>query len=221
MSLLIRSRHRDHFRTVLADSFRLRREVFVDRLGWSLPDAGRVDETGLEYDAFDGGAAMHLVNLDARDRVIATVRITPSLERNLTCDSLAARMGVTMPRGAHIVELSRMCADPRLTREERRETMLQLRGALGLLFLQHGWSHSIGIGYDHHIQPLIRSGMAVQVLGPPALFPGDAELSFAVIATDPDRPARVAALTASGQVRLDDPDEDASLFARYGDRAVA
>jgi N-acyl-L-homoserine lactone synthetase len=221
MSLLVRPRHRGHFRTVLADSFRLRREVFVDRLGWSLPDADRTAETGLEYDSFDGGEAIHLMNLDPRGRVIATVRITPSTAHNLTCDTLAGQMGVAMPRGPHIVELSRMCADPQLTRDARRETMLALRGALGLLFLRHGWTHSIGIGYDHHIQPLIRSGMTVTVLGAPAIFPGDTELSFAVIATDPDRPGRVAELTQSGAVRLDDPDEDASLFVRYGDRAVA
>ena len=221
MSLLIKPRHHHRFRGVLEDSFRLRREVFVDALGWSLPDADRIARTGLEWDAFDGNAATYLVNLDAAGRVIAGVRITPSTAPNVTCDSLAQAMGIVMPRGPHIVEMSRMCADPRLSREERRETMMELRACIGLLFLRSGWTHSIGVGYDHHIQPFIRSGMTVEILGPPAIFPGDSELSFAILASDPDRPQRVAEMLAGGPPRLQDPDEDPGLFARYGDRAVA
>ena len=221
MSLLVRPCHHHRFRTVLNDSFRLRREVFVDRLGWSLPDAGRTAETGLEYDEFDGSAAYYLMNLSAAGAVIATVRITPSTAANLTCDSLARQMGVVMPRGPHIVEMSRLCADPRLSREDRRLTMLELRACIGLLFLRSGWTHSIGIGYDRHIQPFIRSGMTVQVLGPPTVFPGDSELSFAILATDPDRPQRVAELLAGRAPCLQDPAEDPSLFAQYGDRSVA
>lgn len=114
-----------------------------------------------------------------------------------------------------------MCADPRLSREERRETMMELRACTGLLFLQNGWTHSIGVGYDHHIQPFIRSGMTVEILGPPVIFPGDTELSFAILASDPDRPQRVAEMLACGPARLDDPDDDPSLFARWGDRAAA
>lgn len=220
MSLLIRPCHHERFRAVLNDSFRLRREVFVDSLGWTLPDAGRTAETGLEYDAFDGNAAFYLVNLSG-GRVIATVRITPTTAPNLTCDCLAGQMGLQMPRGPHIVELARMCVDLRLCREERRQTMLELRGCLGLLFLKQGWSHSIGVGYDRHIQPFIRSGMTVQLIGAPMIFPGDGELSFAILTSDPDRPQRVAELMGAGRLCLEDPDEDPSLFTRYGDRAVA
>ena len=221
MSLLIRPCHHHRFRAVLQDSFRLRREVFVDRLGWSLPDGARAAGTGLEYDAFDDNAAVYLVNLDAAKRVIATVRITPSSAPNLSCDILGPQMGVAMPRGPHIVEMSRLCADPRLSREARRETMLELRACIGLLFLGDGWTHSVGVGYDRHIQPLIQSGMTVQVLGAPMLFPGDSELSFAIVATDPERPQRVAGMLAGRPACLQDPGEDPSLFIRYGDRAVA
>jgi N-acyl-L-homoserine lactone synthetase len=219
MSLLIAPGHHGRFRSVLEASFRLRREVFMDCLGWSLPDAERAAQTGLEYDSFDGDAAFYLMNI-ADGRVIATVRITPSAAPNLTCDSLAGQMGLAMPRGAHIVEMSRLCADLRLSPEARRATMRELRACIALLFLRQGWTHSIGIGYDRHIQPLVRSGMAVQVLGPPIIFPGDTEPSFAILATDPERSERAAQLMA-GPAHLEDPDEDPSLFIRYGDRAVA
>jgi N-acyl-L-homoserine lactone synthetase len=195
--------------------------VFIDRLGWPLPDAGRAAETGPEYDAFDDNAAIYLVSLGVADQVVATVRITPSTAPNLSCDVLAPRMGVAMPRGPHIVEMSRLCADPRLSREERLQTLLELRACIGLLFLGNGWTHSVGVGYDHHIQPFIQSGMTVQVLGAPMLLPGDRELSFAILASDPDRSKRVAGMLTGRPPCLQDPDEDPSLFARYGDRAVA
>jgi N-acyl-L-homoserine lactone synthetase len=221
MSLLIKPRHHGRFRRVLEDSFRLRREVFVERLGWSLPHADRTAGTGLEYDDFDGNAATYLVNVNSAGQVIATVRITPSTTTNLSCDILGPQMGIVMPRGPHIVEMSRMCAEPRLSREERRETMLELRACTGLLFLDNGWTHCVGVGYDHHIQPYISSGMTVEILGPPMIFPGDKELSFAIMANDPDRPLHVAQMLSGRAPRLEDPDRDSSLFARYGDRAVA
>jgi N-acyl-L-homoserine lactone synthetase len=221
MSLLVRPCHQNRFRAVLDDSFRLRREVFVDHLGWRLPEAERTALSGLEYDEFDNGEAWYLVHLNSVARAIATVRITPSTAPNLSCDRLAGQMGLVLPRGPHIVEMSRMCADPRLSRDERREVMQELRACIGLLFLKQGWTHSLGVGYDHHIQPFIRTGMTVQVLGPPVIFPGDDQPSFAILANDPDRPQRIAELLATGPPRLQDPDEDPSLFARFGDRAVA
>lgn len=221
MSLLIEPERRHRFQGVLRDFYRLRREVFVDRLQWSLPHTAAIAETGLEIDEFDGGEAVYLLNLDHQGRVVAGVRITPSTQPNLTCDSLGPRMGIRMPRGPHIVEMSRMCAEPRLSREDRRETMLELRMCIGLMFLRNGWSHSVGVGYDHHIQPFIRSGMTVQMLGPPTIFPGDTQLSFAIMASDPDRPARLARMMAGRPAGLEDPGEDVSLFIRYGDRDVA
>lgn len=214
MSLLIRPCHHHRFRAVLRDSFRLRREVFADR-----PDGAA--GAGLEHDGFDGNAAFYLVNLDAAARVIATVRLTPGAAAAQTCDHLARRTEAPMPLGSHVVELSRLCADPRLPRTDRLRTLLELRAGIGLLFLRQGWTHGVTLGHDRHIQPFIQSGMTVQALGPPLLLPGDDELSFAVLATDPDRPWQAAERAGGWPLRLQDPDEDPALFTRYGDRAVA
>jgi hypothetical protein len=95
--------------------------------------------------------------------------------------------------------------------------MLDLRLSTAALFLKRGWTHSIGVGYDRHIQPLIRSGMTVEVLGPPVIFAGDRLPSFAILATDPDRAGRLA----GHERRLQDPADDPWLVTRYGERAVA
>ncbi len=221
MALLIKPRHHAIFRHILQASFRLRREVFVDRLGWSLPEARLAAETGMEIDQFDHGAATYLVKLDPDGRIEATVRITPSLEPNVSCDVLGPAMGIDIPRAPHIVEMSRMCADPELSKEDRRAAMLDMRICISTLCLRNGWSHGVGVGYDHHIQPYVRNGLTIQILGPPVIFPGDREPCFAIMTSDPNRVERMAELLGGRPNCLQDPDEDPSLIARYGQRAVA
>lgn len=221
MALLIQPKHHSNFRRVLRECFRLRREVFVDLLGWGLPHAKAVAETGLEVDEFDNGAATYLAKLGVAGRVEATARITPSTEPNVSCDVLAPYMGIDMPRGPSIVEMSRMCADPHLSKDERRAAMRDLLLSINALFVRNAWTHGVGVGYDHHIQPFIRGGMKVQILGPPVVFPGDRDLSFAIMASEP-YPADTSAQWLEGQPScIQDPDEDPTLIARYGDRAVA
>lgn len=213
MALLIEPRHHARFAKVLEQVFRLRRKVFAEQLGWALPGT----EGGLEVDAFDHGPSIYLVVLDEADQVAATVRLTPSAEPNVSRDVLGPLMGLVLPSGPHIVEMSRLCADPGLSREARGAAMADLRLSTAALFLKRGWTHSIGVGYDHHIQPLIRSGMRVDILGSPLIFPGDRDPSFAILATDPDRSGRLA----GQERRLQDPADDPWLLTRYGQRAVA
>lgn len=212
MSLLVRPCHHHRFRAVLNDSFRLRREAF---------EPGRTADSGLEQDSVDGNAAHYLVRLDSAARAIATARVTPGAAGGLACDRLAAQMSVALPRGPHVVELSRLCVDPRLGREARVQALVELRACIGLLFLRHGWTFGVAVGHDRHIQPFILAGMTVQVLGPPALLPGDSQLSFAVLIADPDRLRPAGGFEVVQPFPLQDPDEDPSLFTRYGDRAVA
>ncbi|HEY4031933.1 MAG TPA: acyl-homoserine-lactone synthase [Caulobacteraceae bacterium] len=206
MLLFIRPCHHHRFRAVLNDAVRLRREtVQADR----------------EPDASDDEAASYLVKLDAAGRVIASVRAMPATACNLDCDRLEHGMESAMPRGAHVVEISRLCVAPELQGEQRLRAVLELRAGMAQLFGLHGWTQGVVVGHDDHIQPFIRSGMKVQALGLPVVLPGDSRLSFAVLASDPGRPGRAAELLAGSHPRLLDPHEDPSLFTRYGDRAVA
>jgi N-acyl-L-homoserine lactone synthetase len=200
MALLIEPKHYACFAGVLEQVFRLHR-----RGG------------GQETDAFDHGHSIYLAVLDEAGQVAAAVRLIPSTEPNPARDVLGPQMGVTLPAGPHIVEMSRMRAAPGLDRDDRRAAMLDLRLSTVALALKRGWSHSVGVGDDRHIQLLISGGMTVQVLGPPVIFPGDREPSFAILASDPDRARRLE----GQEPRLQDPAEDPRLIARYGERAVA
>lgn len=55
------------------EHFRLRREIFVDRLDWDLPCQG-----DLEFDRFDTPAAHYVLTIDNADRVCVLSRLVPT-----------------------------------------------------------------------------------------------------------------------------------------------
>ena len=216
MALVIRPHHRPVFTDLLDQMYRLRRRVFVERLGWKL------DTDGVhEIDQFDAGGCAHLVALDSEGRVRATSRFTPSLQPNVTSDVLQAQMGCEFPRADHIVEISRHCVDPDLDEDTRKTILLDIRVSQGELAQKHGWTHSLGVSYDRHIQPWIRSGLRIEILGAPFKFPGDSEYSFGwMVSRNTEQPNAVLDLMGTSPRRLQDPDEDPGLIARYGDRVL-
>ncbi len=219
MALVIRPHHRGAFRTLLDEMYRLRHKVFVDRLGWDLYSDGL-----REMDQFDQGGSFHVVGLDREGHVRAASRLTPSHLPNLTCDILGPQMNAPFPRAPHIIEVSRLCADPDFETEQRREIMQDLRIAQVELSRKEGWTHNIGVSKDSHIQPWIRIGAKVEMIGTPFQFPGDQEFSFGWMLSDSEaKPNAIAEFVgATGPAKhLQDPDADPDLLIRYGDRRVA
>lgn len=214
MALVIRPQHRTAFAGLLDQMYRLRHRVFIDRLGWNL------DTDGLkEIDQFDNGACMHVVALDGEGRVRATSRLTPSLEPNVTCEVLQAQMNTQFPRAPHIVEVSRHCVDPELDEAARKDILVDIRVAQAELSRKLGWTHKLGISNGKHIQPWIRSGLKVEILGSPFIFPGESEYSFGwMVSPNLEQPNAILDFLGEDGGRLQDPLEDPSLFALYGDR---
>lgn len=214
MALVIRPQHRNAFSGLLDQMYRLRHRVFIDRLGWKL------DTDGIkEIDQFDNGGCLHVVAMDAQGVVRATSRLTPSLEPNVTCEVLQAQMNVTFPRGEHIVEVSRHCVDPDMDDETRKDVLLDIRVAQAELSRKMGWTHKLGISNNKYIQPWIRSGLKVEILGSPFVFPGEKDFSFGwMVSPNVEKPNAILEFLGQDVGHLQDPAEDASLFARYGDR---
>ena len=218
MAILIRHHHREAFSDLVDQLYRLRRRVFVERLKWALPEGDGVRE----IDQFDSADCLHLVVVDDRGRVRATSRVTPSLSPNVTCDLLAAEMGVSFPRGPDIAEVSRLCVDPELDEAGRQAALLDLRISQVELFDRQGWKRTIGVAYDRTLQVWIRSGMTVEILGPPIRFPGDRHLAYPAVASeDPARADGVLAFLGARSGSLEDPAMDPTLLARFARRATA
>ena len=214
MAIVIRRHHRAVFSGLLDQMHRLRQRVFIDGLGW------RLDTDGVkEVDEFDLGSCLHVVALDSEGRVRAATRLTPSLDPNVTCDVLAAQMGGRFPRAPHIVEVSRHCVDPELDEVTRRQVLLDIRVSQLELCRNLGWTHKLGVSYDRYIQPWIRIGMRVEILGTPCLFPGDKDISFGwMVSQNVEKPNAILDFLGADAGRLQDPDADTSLLVQHGDR---
>ncbi len=205
MAVVVRRHHRAALWGLLDQVHRLRRRVVMDGV--------------VEADEFDQGACLNLVAVDTLGRVRAATRLTPSLDPNLSCDVLQARLGGGFPRAPHIVEVSCHCVDPDLDDAARREILLDIRASQLELGRKHGWTHKLEVSYDHDIQPWIRAGMQVDILGRPFLFPGDSDLSFGWMLTlDIAKPNAGLDFLGAETGFLQDPDEDPGLLQRYGEQ---
>jgi N-acyl-L-homoserine lactone synthetase len=92
-----------------------RHDIFVKRLGWSLPLVA-----GVERDEYDTEEAAYLVVRDESDRVTACARLLPTLGRYMLPELFPQLLGGRPePRSAAVWELSRFAANVRETGEGR------------------------------------------------------------------------------------------------------
>lgn len=216
MALVVRPQHREAFAGLLQESFRLRRRILVERLGWSLPG----DDGEVETDAFDHGEACHLISLGPDGRVVGTARLTPTTAPNLTCDVLQAHSPVPFPRAADLVESSRLCVDLEAEAEVRRAARADLYTSHYALCLREGWRRTLGFFYADFLAAFVRAGFAVDHLGPPVRFSDGEPFSFPyVMTTDEEHAACMA--NWMGPPRLLDPETDPGLLLALGEPRAA
>ena len=177
MAILIDASHRDVAEDLLNASFELRHRILVQRLGWKLPSG----QSPREIDAFDDGQTYHLISRASDGRVRGTMRLTPSLAPNVTCDVLQASVPVPIPRAAHIVECSRLCVDLDMPSSERAAARADLFLSQLEVCEQFGWTHTVGVLLQSVLQYFIRNGIAVDLLSPPLTFADSAETSLAFL----------------------------------------
>ncbi|TAM18572.1 MAG: GNAT family N-acetyltransferase [Pandoraea sp.] len=86
----------------------VRHEVFVRRLGWSLPDIQGA--AAVEWDRFDGENTVQIVALDSRRRVCGCARLIPTTGQYLLQDLLPRSLNIDLPCSPTVWELSRFAA---------------------------------------------------------------------------------------------------------------
>ncbi len=218
MAIIVRPRHRGYFTSALDQMHRLRRRVFVEQLGWTLPAGDGVREV----DEFDSGPCQYLLGLDEGGHLVASLRLTPSEAPNVTCEVLGPQLGCVFPRERDTVECSRECYDPDLEPAAQRAALADLYASLAELYRREGWTRAIGVAYERRVLLWVRSGAQIEILGGPYMFAGDREASFAIRwSQDRARPGAMASHLGEGMLRLQDPDEDASLLTLFAERRRA
>jgi N-acyl-L-homoserine lactone synthetase len=208
MAFLIEPSQRAAAVALLDASFELRHRILVQRLGWQLPSGAAPRET----DQFDSGDTRHLVSCTRDGRVRGTMRLTPSLSANLTCDVLQAVIPVPIPRGRHIVECSRLCVDLDLPPSERLAARADLFLSQLEMCQRFGWTHTVGVLLQSVLMYFIRSGLAVDILSPPLRFADDMDTSLAfLLETGPE-----ALVTARAVLRMNGALQDVTDLPGLG-----
>jgi N-acyl-L-homoserine lactone synthetase len=217
MAILIEASHREAAADLLNASFELRHKILVQRLGWQLPSG----QAAREVDQYDAGDTCHLVSRTADGRVRGTMRLTPSLAPNVTCDVLQSSVPVPIPRGAHIVECSRLCVDLDMPSAERFAARADLFMSQLEMCERFGWTHTVGVLLQSVLLYFIRAGLAVDMLSPPLKFADSTETSVAFMLESGPEALATARTVLRMQGSLQDPALDAALLNPAGLANVA
>lgn len=98
---------------LLADMYRLRRQVFKDRLDWSVAVSG-----DMEVDLFDALNPTYLMVLSEDSVVVGSVRLLPTVGPTMLADAFSLLLGdCPVPRSEKILESSRFCVDTKRASE--------------------------------------------------------------------------------------------------------
>jgi N-acyl-L-homoserine lactone synthetase len=113
-----------------------RKTVLMDRLGWDLTSPDGLHE----IDGYDGEDTLYLVVHQAQTgRHLGSVRLLPSTGAHLLGDVFPHLCVDGVPRGADVMEITRLVTAPGLNRSEA----LQVRRQLSIALFEHALAHGI------------------------------------------------------------------------------
>jgi N-acyl-L-homoserine lactone synthetase len=179
---------RYRFAAALMEMHSDRKQVFVDRLNWSLPARG----SWLEVDQFDNDFAVYLLALDG-GRHQGSVRLLPS-----TCPTMLASLfpGLCpdgVPEGEEVWEISRLVTSPR---DASGASVLKLHRLLALALIEFALLNGIRrynlVAEARRVPALLAIGWTVAPLGLPTWCAGE-ELQALQVRIDDETLERVRA----------------------------
>jgi len=149
---------------LLEQMFRLRAEVFHDRLAWDV-----VVKDGEERDKCDDQNPVYVIYTDEHGRLKGSLRLLPTTGPTLSADLFSD----TDPDAAHLMaptiwECTRFCLDDDAWQKDRLESLLAstvLLVALGDLALRAGIESIVGVFDASMLHLWRRIGYDVEVLG--------------------------------------------------------
>ena len=154
MIQLIEAADRPAFESQLAQMYRERKRVFVDRLGWEVP----VVAGEFEIDQFDTDRAVYVLALDPGGAQLGSARLLPSTGPTLLSEVFPHLCERGVPTGDDIWEITRMCtapgiADAKLVRQKLMVGMVEfalLNGVRRFTLVSHipYLSALLAIGWD-------------------------------------------------------------------------
>ena len=150
----------------LESMYRLRHNIFVERLGWDIPTSG-----GMERDQFDHEDTYYLCLRNQEGDVVASCRFLPTSGPNLLCDVFPELVDGKPARDLRIWEASRLAIDHR---KERLVSAGGCRKVAGTLFcgimefaLAMKLTHMVSVSDERLERLLSLAGWNLKRLGQP------------------------------------------------------
>lgn len=126
MVIVIRGTAGERERSIEQLMYRSRKSVFVDLLGWDVPNDGTV-----EMDEFDGKNAVYLILLNPKDGShVASLRLLRTDQPHLLDTVFSKLCDGVIPRGEGVREVTRFCVSPKGNAHERRRSRNALIDAM-------------------------------------------------------------------------------------------
>jgi N-acyl-L-homoserine lactone synthetase len=142
-----------------------RKAIFVDRLKWQVP----VVDGRYEMDEFDDELAVYLVATDPKTGDhLGSVRLLPTTRRHILGDVFPMLVEGEVPRGADVMEVTRLCTSPSLADWEAHNAVReQLATALIEYALVAGITRYTMMTHTAYLSQLLATGWDVEPLGLP------------------------------------------------------
>jgi acyl-homoserine lactone synthase len=171
-----------------ASMFRDRKRLFVDLLGWDVPVVGGQ----FELDAYDGDDALYLIAANEDGQHIGSMRLLPTTGGHLLADLFAELCDAEVPRGPHVMEITRLCLPPRLGTAGRLRIRNRLISAMVDRALDQGITVLTGVVTASYRDHVLAMGWRCAPLGPVRTHQGAALGAFR-LEIDADTPSLLAA----------------------------
>jgi len=127
MIKVLSGRQRRENSALFRQAFRLRHEIFVKQRMWSIPS--RLGEE--EIDEYDVDSAIYVFDCDDSEKILASVRLTPTDQHSLIADCFPHLIeNGQPPRSPHIYEGMRFLTTLDLSREEAAQARLRILHAM-------------------------------------------------------------------------------------------
>jgi acyl-homoserine lactone synthase len=158
------------FAVPLMQMHRDRKQVFVDRLGWQLPNGG----SWLEVDSFDNEYAVYLLARSQDGAHEGSVRLLPSTRPHMLSVLFSRLCPDGVPVGPGCWEISRLVARPSCS---AGTSLVKVHRLLSLALLEFAMLNGIErytlVAEPHRVPALLSVGWRVVPLGLPTEIDGE------------------------------------------------
>lgn len=170
MLLLVDSTNRALEHKALRSMFEARKRVFIDLLKWDIPAlAGR-----FELDQFDNIDATYLIVTDGEGEHLASARLLMTTRPALLDSLFPGLVAGEVPRGDHVLEITRFCLSPGIGARQRRTARDALLVGLAEFALANGIATYTGVAELPWFRQIQTFGWDCRALGEPVLHRGQA-----------------------------------------------